>query len=74
MSDRSPAGSKMASLLPKAEPISNAGGACEITYLTEKKPLCSSCEKGVRKSERNSTADTKVMEKKVGEEVLQELE
>lgn len=47
-----PARHKADLLLAKTEPVGNAGGAPVVTYLGKgKKPLCSSCERGVRKRE-----------------------
>ena len=59
-----PAGSKTDPPLAKAEPISDGGRASGITYLRQgKKLLCNSSRKrGVRISDRNNSADTKVSE------------
>ncbi|GAB0184744.1 hypothetical protein GRJ2_000939700 [Grus japonensis] len=59
-----PASSKTDPLLAKAEPISNGGSASGITELRrEKKNLGATFlqpERGVRRCERNNSADTKV--------------
>ncbi|GAB0182083.1 epimerase family protein SDR39U1 [Grus japonensis] len=58
-----PAGCKTDPLLAKAEPISHGGSASEITELRRgKKQLASSncSQRGVRRCERNSSADTQV--------------
>ena len=59
-----PAGSKTDPLLPKAEPISDGGNTSGITYLKgeEKAAGNSSQERGVRRCERNNSADTKFSE------------
>ncbi|KAK4810890.1 hypothetical protein QYF61_013298 [Mycteria americana] len=59
-----PAGSKMDLPLAKAEPISDVGSTSVITYLRREKnlPRNSSRNRGMRKCERNSYADTKVNE------------
>ncbi|PKU30452.1 protein pxr1-like [Limosa lapponica baueri] len=58
------ANAKMDLLLAKAEPISDSGGTCVITYLRRgKKLLCNSSQKGgVRICRRNNDAETKVSE------------
>jgi len=61
-----PAGSKMDPLLAKARPISDGGSASGIMYLRkERKNLAVKQlgrERGVRRCERNNSADTKVSE------------
>ncbi|KAK4830770.1 hypothetical protein QYF61_013259 [Mycteria americana] len=51
---------RMDSLLAKAKPIGDAGGTSVITYLRKGKN--NSCERGMRKCERNSPTNTKVSE------------
>ena len=52
--------------LAKAEPISNSGSASGITYLRKAKEVTGEWqlqpERGVRRCERNNSADTKVSE------------
>ncbi|GAB0188104.1 EH domain-containing protein 4 [Grus japonensis] len=71
------AGSKTDPLLAKAEPINDCGSTSGITELRRRggnKPEgILQLERGVRKRERNSTADNKIGEGG-GEEVLQALE
>ena len=60
-----PAGAKTDLPLPKPKPISNCGNNSVITYLRrgrKKLQWDSSWEKGVRRCERNNSADTKVRE------------
>ncbi|GAB0183170.1 acid sphingomyelinase-like phosphodiesterase 3b [Grus japonensis] len=61
-----PAGSKTDLLLARTKPISNGGSVCGITKLgREKKPKDQQQlqpERGVRRCERNNSADTKVSE------------
>ena len=62
-----PAGSKTDPPLAKAEPISNSGSASVITYLRKSKRsyrgvAVAARESGVRRCERNNSADTKVRE------------
>lgn len=58
-----PATSKMVPTLPKAEPISDAGGASVITYLTKgKQCYIAAVRKEWERCERNSPADTMVRE------------
>ncbi|GAB0205507.1 acid sphingomyelinase-like phosphodiesterase 3b [Grus japonensis] len=61
-----PAGSKMHPLLAKAEPISDGGSASGVTQLRKgEKPAVQpqmQLERGVRRCERNSPADTNVSE------------
>ena len=58
-----PAGSKMDLLLAKAKPISNSGSASVITYLRRGRKVTAQQqlepERGVRRCERNNSADTK---------------
>jgi len=64
-----PAGSKTDPSLAKAEPISNGGSASGMTYFRREKKCseASSREGGVRRCERNKSADTKVSEGEGGE-------
>ncbi|GAB0184492.1 epimerase family protein SDR39U1 [Grus japonensis] len=60
-----PAGSKMDPMLAKAEPISNGGSASGITYLKGEKTAVKQqlqLKRGLRRCERNNSADTKVSE------------
>ncbi|GAB0183375.1 hypothetical protein GRJ2_000802800 [Grus japonensis] len=58
-----PASSKTDPLLAKAEPISDGDSTSGVTQLRrEKKPVCSSHKRRVRRCERNNSADTKVCE------------
>jgi len=59
-----PDGSKMDLTLDKAKPISDSGSASVITYLRKgkKKPAGKWQSRGVRRCERNNSADTKVSE------------
>ena len=61
-----PAGSRTDPPLPKAEPISNGGSASGITDLRKGKEVTGEQqlqpERGVRRCERNNSADPKVSE------------
>ncbi|GAB0204350.1 epimerase family protein SDR39U1 [Grus japonensis] len=63
-----PEGSKIDSPLAKAEPISNGGSASVITYLRRGKKHQEQLqpERGVRRCERNNSADTQVSEEEGG--------
>ena len=60
------AGSKMDPPLAKAKPVSDGGSGFVVKYLRKgRKKLCrrnGSVERGVRRCERNDSADTKVSE------------
>jgi len=56
-----PASSETDPLLPKAKPVSDSGSSSVITYLRRGKKPCSR-ERGLRRSERSNSADTKVSE------------
>jgi len=60
-----PASSKRDPMLTKAKSIGNCGSASVITYLRKGKNLLwnNNRERGVRRCERNNSADTKVSEK-----------
>ncbi|GAB0183115.1 epimerase family protein SDR39U1 [Grus japonensis] len=64
-----PAGTKTDPLLAKAEPISDSGSASGITELRrgKKHQRHLQPERGVRRCERNNSADTKVSEEGGGE-------
>ncbi|GAB0179334.1 acid sphingomyelinase-like phosphodiesterase 3b [Grus japonensis] len=57
-----PASTKMDPLLAKAEPISHGGSTSGITQLRRGKKHQFQPERGVRRCERNNSADTKVSE------------
>ena len=64
-----PAGSRTDPALPKAKPVSDYGSASVITYLSRGTKNCDemAVERGVRRCERNNSADTKVSEEGGGE-------
>lgn len=57
-----PVSSKMDLLLPQAEPLSHASDASAIRYLEKGKEHCTEAER-VRITERNNSADPKVIQK-----------
>lgn len=74
MVDRAVPGSFKDPPLTKAEPVNDIGSMSVITYLRKgKKPLHRSCDRKVRKYEKNNPADTQVSENQE-EEVVWVLE
>jgi len=69
-----PASSKTDPLLAKAKPVSDGGSASGITYLRKGRKVTLSetavIERGVRRCERNSSADTKISEEGGGRTCL----